>query len=56
MLHKPELDELTPAEMRVIAEYLLYTMEIPQRRKFSLEYPGLYKKVYPSVELPLKAA
>lgn len=45
--HKPELDELTPAEIRVICEQLLYTMDIEQRIKFKAAYPGLYEKACP---------
>jgi hypothetical protein len=45
--HKPQLDQMTPAEIRVICEYLLYTMDIEQRTKLKNTYPGLYQKLYP---------
>ena len=45
--HKPQLDEMTPAEIRVICEQLLYTMDIEQRIKFRETYPGLYAKIEP---------
>jgi len=45
--HKPQLDEMTPAEIRVICEQLLYTMDIEQRIKFLETYPGLYAKIEP---------
>lgn len=48
--HKPEMDKLTPAEMRVLAEYLIYTMEIGQRRKLRKTYPGLYEKICPAAK------
>ena len=47
--HKPELDELTPAQIRVVCEQLLYTMDSTQRFKFATELPGLYKKLYGSI-------
>jgi len=45
--HKPALDELTPAEIRVVCEQLLYTMPVEQRVKLRETYPGLYAKVEP---------
>ena len=45
--HKPELDEMTPAMIRVVAEFLLYTMDIEQRTKLIAELPGIYKLIYP---------
>jgi hypothetical protein len=44
--HRPELDNMSPAMIRVVAEFLLYTMEIDQRIKFSTELPGIYKILY----------
>lgn len=44
--HKPELDNMTPAQIRVLCEELLYTMDIDQREKIALKLPGLYKMVY----------
>jgi hypothetical protein len=49
--HKPQLDEMTPAEIRVICEQLLYTMDIEQRIKFRETYPGLYAKIEPPKEV-----
>lgn len=48
--HKPELDQFTPAEIRVVCEQLLYTMDSEQRKKFMQKYPGLYLKLYPSAK------
>jgi hypothetical protein len=45
--HKPQLDEMTPAEIRVVCEQLLFTMDIEQRTKFREAYPGLYEKTQP---------
>jgi len=47
--HKPELDEITPAMIRVVAEFLLYTMHIEQRTKLIAELPGIYKLIYPVI-------
>jgi hypothetical protein len=41
--HKPSLDRMTPAMIRVVAEYLLYIMDTEQRRKFMNDLPGIYK-------------
>ena len=49
--HKPELDSLTPSEIRVVLEQLLWTMEIKQRENLQKAYPGLYKAIYPDFEL-----
>jgi hypothetical protein len=45
--HKPELDDLTPAETRVVCEQLLYTMDSVQRVRLRRMYPGLYAKIEP---------
>jgi len=45
--HKPELDSLTPSEIRVVLEQMLWTMEIKQRENLQKAYPGLYKAIYP---------
>jgi len=45
--HKPQLDEMTPAEIRVVCEQLLYTMDSDQRVKLRRMYPGLYAKIEP---------
>jgi hypothetical protein len=44
--HKPELDEMSPSQIRVLCEQLLYTMDIEQRIKVSTEIPGIYKMVF----------
>lgn len=44
--HQPQLDEFTPAEIRVLCEELLYTMEIEQRQKIMARHPGLYVRLY----------
>ena len=46
--HKPQLDQMTPTEIRVICEQLLYTMDIEQRTKLKNTYPGLYQKLISS--------
>ena len=48
--HKPELDDMTPAQIRVLCEELLYTMDCTQRIKVAKVIPGIYKMVY--VKLP----
>jgi hypothetical protein len=48
--HKPELDQFTPAEIRVVCEQLLYTMDSEQRVKFMQTHPGLYLKLYPGAK------
>lgn len=47
--HKPELDNMTPAMIRVLCEELLYTMDCDQRRKIAKKIPGIYKMVYGSL-------
>lgn len=49
-MHKKELDDFTPAEMRVVTELLLHTMDYVQRMKFMQRLPGLYVKIYPGTE------
>jgi hypothetical protein len=46
--HHPELDSMSPAQIRVVCEHLLYTMEISQRRKLMAAFPGLYKNLFPN--------
>lgn len=46
-MHKPELDNMTPAMIRVVAEFLLYKMDTDLRRKFIDELPGIYNLIYP---------
>lgn len=48
--HRPELDQFTPAEIRVVCEHLLYTMNSEQRAKFMQTHPGLYLKLCPSAK------
>lgn len=45
--HKPELDNMTPAQIRVLCEELLYTMDAEQRLKVKAKLPGIYGMVYP---------
>jgi len=45
--HKPEMDQLSPAQIRVVCEQLLYTMDTEQRRKLMGTFPGLYLMLYP---------
>ena len=44
--HKPELDNLTPAQTRVLCEELFYTMDCEQRFKIAVKLPGLYQMVF----------
>ena len=46
--HRPELDNMSPSMIRIVAEFLLYTMEIEQRTKFRTTLPGLYEVLYPA--------
>jgi len=45
--HKPEMDKMTPAQIRALCEELLYTMDIEQREKIKATLPGLYAMVFP---------
>lgn len=45
--HKSSLDNMSPSQMRVVLEHLLYTMEFKQRRNLMETYPGLYKQIFP---------
>jgi len=45
--HHPAMDSMSPAQIRVVCEHLLYTMEIGQRRKLMAAFPGLYKTLFP---------
>jgi hypothetical protein len=45
--HRPELDDFTPAEMRVLLEQMLYTMEHGQREKLKAAHPAMYERIYP---------
>lgn len=47
--HRPELDNMTPAMIRVLCEELLYTMDYEQRRKIATKLPGIYKMVFGSI-------
>jgi hypothetical protein len=42
MAHKPALDKMSPAQIRVVCEHLLYTMETKQRESLMKAFPGLY--------------
>jgi hypothetical protein len=48
--HKPELDQLSPAQIRVVCEQLLYTMDADQRGKLMETFPGLYLLIYPGTK------
>lgn len=48
--HKPELDQLSPAQIRVVCEQLLYTMDHEQRSKFMATFPGLYLLIFPGTK------
>ena len=47
--HRPELDDMTPAMIRVLCEELLYTMDSEQRRKIANKIPGIYKMAFGSI-------
>lgn len=49
--HKSALDHLSPAEIRVVCEQLLYTMGPEQRAKLMSTYPGIYCHLYPDVTI-----
>lgn len=46
--HNPNIDNMSPSQMRVVLEHLLYTMEIRQRKNLMNSFPGLYKMIYPN--------
>ena len=46
--HNPKVDNMSVAQMRVVLEHLLYTMEIVQRRTLMNTFPGLYEMIYPN--------
>lgn len=48
--HKPELDKLSPAQIRVVCEQLLYTMKTDERRNLMATFPGLYVLIFPGSE------
>lgn len=48
--HRPELDNFTPAEIRVLAEHLLYTMGPEARGTLMEAYPTLYIRLFPSAD------
>jgi len=52
--HKPELDNMSPAQIRVLCEELLYTMDTEQRRKIMGRLPGIYHMAYPGSAPVLK--
>lgn len=45
--HKSSLDNMSPSQMRMVLEHLLYTMEIKQRKDLMETFPGLYKMIFP---------
>lgn len=45
--HNSNIDNMSVAQMRVVLEHLLYTMEIKQRVDLMDTFPGLYKMIYP---------
>lgn len=48
--HKPELDRMSPAQIRVVCEQLLYTMAPEQRGKLMQAFPGLYLMMFPDAK------
>ena len=44
--HYPSLDDMTPAQIRVVCELLLYVANIEQRLKFRDTFTWLYQMVY----------
>lgn len=48
--HKPELDNMSPAQIRVVCEQLLNTMDTDQRGKLMQAFPGLYLQLYPETK------
>jgi len=52
--HHPELDNMSPAQIRVLCEELLYTMDTEQRRKIMGRLPGIYHMAYPGSRPELK--
>jgi len=49
MEHKPELDDMTTAQMRVVLEFLLFNMGCDLRGKLMGSLPGLYLRIFPGV-------
>jgi hypothetical protein len=49
--HKPSLDAMSNAQIRVVCEHLLFTMQTEQRRDLIEAFPGLYKMVFPDHEI-----
>lgn len=49
--HNSNIDNMSVAQMRVVLEHLLYTMEIKQRKDLMSNFPGLYRMIYPGVEI-----
>lgn len=47
--HKNSLDNMSPSQIRVVLEYLLYIMPIEQRKDLMATFPGLYKMIYPEI-------
>ena len=45
--HKSSLDNMSVAQMRVVLEHLLFTMEFKQRKNLMSTFPGLYKMIFP---------
>jgi hypothetical protein len=48
--HRPALDDMSPSQIRVVCEHLLYTMDGEQRRSLMAAFPGLYAMVFPDRE------
>lgn len=51
--HKSSLDNMTPSQIRVVLEHLLSTMDSIQRNDLMETFPGLYKMIYPNVEIKI---
>ncbi len=52
--HRPELDNLSPAQQRVVLERLLMTMLSEQRQDLIAKHPGLYAMIFPEYKKDTK--
>ena len=48
--HRPSLDNMSPAQIRVVCEHFLFTMEFKARNDLMETYPGLYRQIYPDYD------
>lgn len=44
---KPELDQFTPTEHKMLLEFMLYNMDHEMRGKIMVHHPRLYNVLYP---------